>query len=149
MKRKKIAAFLLIILFLCFIGIFIRPRSNFEVGSIFAEALIYNDIDSAKRNSSPEIWLALESWPEKHQPIPRNCTSPSDSDVGTWSISGGVAEDEITRSYVIGRECPDKFYTVAIDDITLRKIDNRWKVISLGNYCESTINSTEVCFDFE
>jgi hypothetical protein len=149
MRRKKIAAFLLAIFSLCLLGMFLRPRSNFEVGEIFAEALIYNEIDSAKRNSLPEIWSVLESWPDKHNAVPLNCKAPLDLDLGTWSISGGVTEDEITRSYVMGRECPDKFYYISIDDMTLRKIDNRWKVISLGKYCESTVNSTEVCLEFD
>ncbi|MCA9945026.1 MAG: hypothetical protein KC449_16185 [Anaerolineales bacterium] len=152
MRRKKIAAPVVATLFvaltLCLVVVFIIPTSDFAVGSTFAEALIYNEIDSAKRYSSPEIWSALELWPNKHNAISQDCKAPLDSDVGTWSISGESTGNEITRSYVIGRECPNEFYTVTINDMTLRKVDNRWRVISLGSYCESTINSAEICLGF-
>ncbi|MCB8928073.1 MAG: hypothetical protein H6652_20900 [Ardenticatenaceae bacterium] len=153
MKRKKIATLVILALFVALIiwlaVVFTIPTSDFAVGSTFAEALIYNEIDSAKRYSSPEIWSALESWPNKHNAISQDCKAPSDLDLGIWSISGGYTENEITRSYVIGRECPDEFYTVTIDDMTLRKVDNRWRVISLVSYCESTVNSAEICLGFD
>ena len=147
MKEKVV--FIAVILSLCILGILLRPKSSNEVETIFAEALIYNDIDSAKRVSSPEIWPLLDSWLERHKAIPNNCKFPSDSDVGTTSVSNSFEENKISSSYVIGRECPEEIYTIVIHDIALRKIDNRWKVISWGEYCESSFSTREFCLEPE
>ena len=129
--------------------IYMLPKSSFAVQADFAKGLIYNDMDKVRAITSAEKWQLLENWEIIHAPIPENCMFPSDPDVGTTSV--GRFDEETGQdiaSFIIGRECPDDFYHITVDNIAVTKVDGHWVVVSWGEYCERSYKRESSCFEF-
>ncbi|GAB4267446.1 MAG: hypothetical protein Kow0080_09580 [Candidatus Promineifilaceae bacterium] len=154
MMSKKGCFFTALIIFLVlavgFIYGSLRPISAFETQTAFVEGLVYNDMDKLRLITSPEQLHLLENWEEVHAPIPKDCKFPEDPDVGTSGVGHFDKETgQDIMNIIIGRECPNDFYNISMDDVSVEKINGNWMVVSWGKYGELSIERAQWCYDFD
>ncbi|MEZ4725960.1 MAG: hypothetical protein R3E79_02375 [Caldilineaceae bacterium] len=98
-----------------------------EVGRVFLNHLLRNDIDHAKAVVVPEQWMKLEAWADGRDGF-LQCTTTLDNDVDGVFSATGESQGAITRTFSGTYTCAEEEYVFSVDHVVLEKFADGCKV---------------------
>lgn len=106
-------------------------RSSYtRVGGKFGQALLYNDLKSAKGLSHPDLWQEIEPWMVQHKPLPYSLWECGDWDAPIGGGVGGTKGSDADHATFGGYyQCPTHCCYFFSYDLELEKSNDRWQVM--------------------
>jgi len=105
------------------------PYDCTEVGTVFVNHLLRNDVTQARQVVVPQKWAQLEEWAASRDGF-EQCTTTLDNDVdGIFSVTGGSRE-ALTRTFNASYMCAEEAYVFSVDDVVLEQFETGCKVLT-------------------
>jgi hypothetical protein len=129
-------------------GIFLADENDpADVALAFAYSLPLNKMAEMKSYIVQEKWKFVETWPEIHEPIPKECRYDWDPDFQSTMMFGGVDNGGSSSvSLFYNYDCPEYWYGFYVSGLELKLIDGKWQIVRWEEICEER-GSGRRCLD--
>ena len=129
-------------------GIFLANENDpSDVALAFAYSLPWNEMAEMKSYIVQEKWEFIETWPEIHEPIPKECRYDWDPDFQDTRLFGGSDNGGSSSvSLFYNYDCPEYWYGFYVSGLELKLIDGKWQIVRWEEICEER-GSGRRCLD--